>query len=120
MDSTGKIGNKIGGVIDNSDAVYVRKNSAAETRTEIMKRSFGSGLAGEDTVSLSIRESVQSAFGDDEEARKRKIAELKAQIEAGSYNVDSRLVAREVVSEIAQSIFFKPEVREDEKGSILP
>ena len=113
MDSTGKIGRRFGGL--ENDAVYVNKNTTdrakdtvatkPENRLEQLKKAL-EGDNREDTVDLTVSQAIQAAFGEDSGARAKKIADLKSKIEKGEYNVDSRLVARELASEIAQSIYF--------------
>ncbi len=116
MDSTGKIGKRFGS-LDN-DAVYIGKKTSEagnqatnakalfDSKTEALKKALEGSTLGEDTVNLSVSQAIQAAFGDDSAARSKKVADLKAKIEKGEYVVDSRATAREVASEIAQTIYF--------------
>lgn len=109
MDSTGKVGKRLTS-LDN-DAVYIKKSSeqsatVVNAKTLALKNALEGGTLGEDTVNLSISQEIQAAFGDDSANRAKKIADLKAKIEKGEYVVDTRVVAKELASEIAQSIYF--------------
>ena len=56
----------------------------------------------EDTVTISPLSrqlaQVSNIVADDEEARKKRVAEIKGQVESGTYSVDRSAVARSLIS----------------------
>ncbi|THB70667.1 MAG: flagellar biosynthesis anti-sigma factor FlgM [Desulfovibrio sp.] len=75
----------------NEDAAKARKDKAAE-----------SGSAG-DRVSLSdeakLRTEALGAAASASEVRREKVAAIKAQIESGEYQIDTRKIAENMVKE---------------------
>jgi|GEM_PF-6010214 len=132
MDSTSKIGqrlNSLDGSLSNNDAVYLKKsgdNRAADktaslnAKTLALKNALeGGAFRGEDTVNFSVSQDIQAALGDDSAARSKKIADLKAKIEQGDYKVDSRVVAKELASEIAQTIYFESQSNKKDDSQLF-
>lgn len=79
----------------------VTDSEQAARRTEEEAAGVVEG-GGEDTVSISSLSrrlnEISSILAEDEEKSKSRVAELKAQVDAGTYKVDSQEVAKSIMS----------------------
>jgi flagellar biosynthesis anti-sigma factor FlgM len=71
---------------------------AAERAAKNAERAAAKPRPGEDTVSISAQarqfQQISSILSEDEAASGDRVSALKAQVESGSYSVDSRDVAK--------------------------